>query len=236
MKILLLDDDSNQLELVEEMLKHSNWENCLSVSSYEEAVATLEEKTFDLVISDFALNNDYTALDVLQNLAIPDDTGFIVMTNHYEEAVYEQLSAMRPFIFLKKGFSILELKQSVEYILQTQKNSGTIDGEDEKKHKFYVKLGNKYKIINATDIEYMVIDGKYLDLHLADSKYSIRSSILEILKLLPDNFIRVHGSYIINIEKVESIVPSDQTVQLLNHEVPFSRGYRKELMDKFLLK
>jgi len=234
-EILLIDDDSNQLELVEEMLKYNNWDECLSVNTYEDAVSILGEKSFDLVISDFALNNDFTALDVLQNTEIHEDTGVIVMTNHYEEAVYEKLSAMRPFIFLKKGFSILELKQAVEYIVQTQKTTGT-EEEDSKKHKFYVKLGNKYKIINATDIEYMVIDGKYLDLHLADSKYSIRSSILEILKLLPENFIRVHGSYIINIEKVVSIVPSDQTVQLLNHEVPFSRGYRKELMDKFLLK
>lgn len=237
LRILLIDDDPLQLELVQEMLNHNKWEDWTAANSYEDGVKILGEQEFDLVISDFALGTEYTALDVLQNSRIDESTGFIVMTNHYEEAVYEKLLALRPFIFLKKGFSILELKQAVEYIMQTtdQKESTASNGV-EKKDKFYVKVGNKYKIVQASDIEYMVIDGKYLDLHLADAKYSIRSSILEILNLLPENFIRVHGSFIVNIEKVESIIPSDQTVQLLNHEVPFSRNYRKELLDRFLLK
>ena len=96
-----------------------------------------------------------------------------------------------------------------------------------------IRINDKFKKIRFSDIEYMQADGKYVTLNLGDRCYSIRSSMKALLIILPDNFIRIHASFIVNTYRIESIIIQEQNIELANGSVPFSRKYKSSILDRF---
>ena len=224
-QILLIDDEIDTLDRHETILKSMGNFNIIKSPSIEDAEKKLKSNYFDFILSDHLLENGTTGLNFLCNNDIPKSTKILIITNFYDQAIYETYSKIRPIAFLKKNFQPLELFQLLSFTKSIE-NKEQINKVEYTQSKFSVKIGEKYKIIELEDIEYFEVDGKYLNLYSSNRKYNLRSSLTEILKKVPKNFLRVHGSYLLNMNKVISINPSDQTVELLNYTIPFSRNYK----------
>jgi DNA-binding LytR/AlgR family response regulator len=103
------------------------------------------------------------------------------------------------------------------------------------KEDILIRINDKYKRIRTADIEYLQADGKYITLNLGDREFSIRSSLKAMQMILPENFIRTHAAYIANAEKIESIHIHEQNIELTSGNIPFSRRYKSEILDRFFL-
>lgn len=69
-----------------------------------------------------------------------------------------------------------------------------------------VKSGQKILLIDFEDITHIKADDKYVTISLADNKsYLCEKSLAMLSEVLPDNFIRVHRSYIINKDWIAEI-------------------------------
>ncbi len=68
-----------------------------------------------------------------------------------------------------------------------------------------IKVGNTYKIISIEDIDWVEADDYCVNIHCKDNHaiYSMRSSLKALEKILPDNFLRVHRSAIVNMNDVQ---------------------------------
>ncbi len=230
MKIFVVDDQEHELILINEALSELGYADVTSKVGFIAGREELKTNYYDLLITDFSLDQGKDAVNLLLETQLPVSTGVIVVTNFFEEFIYDKFDKIRPVMFLKKGFSNLELRQAIEFQVKGVKDASLkADIQD----KFYVKIGDKLEIVNTLDIEYFEADGKYCNIYLGIHKYNVRASMIGLLKRLPDNFIRIHGSYIINLNKVKSIVPNDNVVELENHTLSFSRTYKKDLLDQF---
>ncbi|MEO8010372.1 MAG: LytTR family DNA-binding domain-containing protein, partial [Dokdonella sp.] len=97
------------------------------------------------------------------------------------------------------------------------------------------KLGREF-LVAAADIEYLQASGNYVNLHVRGRDYPLRSTIAGIEpKLDPKRFVRVHRSYIVNIDAITSIEPldtGDARLHLANAlTIPCSRRYRAQLRE-----
>lgn len=95
------------------------------------------------------------------------------------------------------------------------------------------KLGREF-LVAAKDIEYAQAAGNYVNLHVNKREYPIRSTIGDLENRLDRAcFVRVHRSYIVNIDRIVSIEPlesGDARLHLQNQEViPCSRTYRNDI-------
>ncbi len=228
MRITIVDDRPSDLLLLKTILDDLGYPQYTSCIGYDQAIASLTQEECDLLITDFSLDKDKSAIDVILDSDLPASTGVIVVTNYYKEAIYEKFKNVRPVLFLQKGFSPLELRQAIEFQVNSTKTK-SVDIQD----KFYVKIGDKLEIVNTLDIDYFEADGKYSNVYVGKHKYSVRATIIGLLKVLPSNFLRIHGSYIINLNKVKTIIPVENVVELEEHTLPFSRNYKKDLLDQF---
>ncbi|MFT4062172.1 MAG: LytTR family DNA-binding domain-containing protein, partial [Edaphocola sp.] len=76
----------------------------------------------------------------------------------------------------------------------------------------------------AEDINYIESDGNYCLFHTDEKVYKNRSTIKQIMEMLPGNtFVQVHRAYVVNKTKIEKFNPKNVIVQ--NTEVPVSRNY-----------
>lgn len=83
--------------------------------------------------------------------------------------------------------------------------------------------------VKTGEIHYIKTSGNYLEVHLCEKSFLIRSSISKFMESLPDKieFIQVHRSYIVRIDKVEQKGKDELVV--LDTPIPIGRTYSEEL-------
>ena len=91
------------------------------------------------------------------------------------------------------------------------------------------KLGREF-LIQVQDIEWIEASGNYANLHIKDAVYPMRITMEKLEKLLPDNFVRIHRSTIVDMQQVKEVIPQDSgDYQIKLHqgkELTLSRRYR----------
>lgn len=153
------------------------------------------------------------------------------------EAAYEYLKDVRSFATI---VSIIEVYRFV--LRRLQGEASLLDQPDhgppiepvERPDRFLVrKIGREF-LVAASEIEWIQASGNYVNLRVKGRDYPLRSTIAGIEERLdPRRFIRVHRSYIVNLDLVESIEPletGDARLHMKDDgEIPCSRRYRADL-------
>ena len=109
------------------------------------------------------------------------------------------------------------------------------DGQQKSKD-LLIRINDQYKRVRLDEIYYLQSEGKYVTVHIDNRNFSIRTSLKKIEKILSYNFVRTHSSFIVNIDKVNSIRNRDNTIVLTNDvELSFSRTYKEDVLQHFHL-
>jgi DNA-binding LytR/AlgR family response regulator len=104
----------------------------------------------------------------------------------------------------------------------------------ERPERFLVlKLGSEFLVL-ARDIEWLEAAENYVNLHVSGRVYPLRSTMTAIsARLDPQRFVRVHRSYMVNLDFLVQIEPLDtgdaRLVMKDGSRVPCSRRYRDAL-------
>jgi hypothetical protein len=104
----------------------------------------------------------------------------------------------------------------------------------ERPERFLVRKLGKEFLIAANEIESAQAAGNYVNLHLRGRDYPLRSTMSTVEQMLdPSRFVRVHRSWIVNLDAIAEIEPldtGDARVRLRDGRVlPCSRTYRDVL-------
>ena len=89
---------------------------------------------------------------------------------------------------------------------------------------------NKIYIVDINDIYYCEARERYTHIFTKDEEYEIREGISEVEKTINhDSFFRSHRSYLVNLEKIEEVIPWFNNTYILKlnkgkYEVTVSRG------------
>jgi len=99
------------------------------------------------------------------------------------------------------------------------------------------KLGKEF-IINTEEIEWLESSGNYVNLYIKDRIYPTRSTLSSFIEQISEQgFFRIHRSYGVNLNAVDSITPlqsGDCEITLKTGKVlSLSRRYRDEFKTKF---
>ncbi|PTX62363.1 two component regulator with propeller domain [Kordia periserrulae] len=98
-----------------------------------------------------------------------------------------------------------------------------------KERYFSFKEAGKEIRIKTDTILYVKSAGNYVEVVTEQKNYTIRTKIGEFINLMPDSleYLRIHRSYIVRIDKVEEKNTKEVTVQ--GHKIPVSNSYVDEL-------
>jgi DNA-binding LytR/AlgR family response regulator len=98
------------------------------------------------------------------------------------------------------------------------------------------KLGREF-LVKVADIDWIEASGNYVNLRVGTRAYPLRETMSGIESRLSNaGFMRVHRSAIVNLDRVQEIVPfdtGDGEARLAGDlRVPVSRRFRKELRER----
>jgi DNA-binding LytR/AlgR family response regulator len=98
---------------------------------------------------------------------------------------------------------------------------------------FFIKADNKLVKIFFDDVLFAEALQNYVTIHTKDKKYITYLTFKSVEDYLPaDKFIKVHKSYIVSAQKLDSI--EGNGIRIGQHHIPISRNLKDEVMDKLL--
>lgn len=190
----------------------------------------------------FAATVPYSLLHVLMMVALRH-LAYAAAGTTYDfgdwpsELVYEYLKDVRAYFFfhaLLQAYRFTILRLQGEASLLAAPDEGTPVEPIDRPERFLVRKLGKEFLVAAVDIEWLQAEGNYVNLHVKGRLYPLRSTMAALEpRLDPARFIRVHRSYMINLEHLAEIEPLDTGDARLTLRdgtaVPCSRRYRAEL-------
>ncbi|RLD90419.1 MAG: hypothetical protein DRJ29_15495 [Bacteroidetes bacterium] len=96
---------------------------------------------------------------------------------------------------------------------------------------FTIRSNRQTAKVRFDDLLYIESLGDYIEIHLQDgSEVSSKEKISHMERTLPDGFMRIHRSFIVNRAKITSF--SREYVMMGEKELPISRSYKQEVVRK----
>ena len=96
--------------------------------------------------------------------------------------------------------------------------------------KLALKLHDGIKILEHKSILYCKSDSNYTEFHLVGGKKIIASKTLKsVASVLPGNFIRIHQSYLVNLDMVSTI--NNDMVLIEGSVLPISRSHKQDILE-----
>lgn len=205
----------------------------------------LEKQCFDaLEALEFLSNNEVDL--IFLDLNMPKLKGFeflrtlqnppkVIVTTAYKEHALEGFElAIEDYLVKPFGFERFlkavnkATKESVGKNLQSSKNESNLNH-------FFVKGERKHHRIDKREVLYIEAYGNYAKLFLESGMLIVHEKISDLESLLTnDNFLRVHRSFIIALDKIESI--HGNLISIKDHEIPIGQTYtnlvQKEIFGK----
>ena len=159
---------------------------------------------------------------------VQQNTAVIFTTAHSEYAIEGfNLSAMdyllKPFTFERFRQAVNKAVEHFRYQQQAESASTPL----------YVRADYSLVRIHIPDILYIEGLDDYLKIHLENQKTIVtRMTMKGILeKLPPQNFIRVHRSYIVPFSRIESV--RNKVISIAGEEIPIGNSYEVAFFEKF---
>lgn len=224
----LCDDNSNILDRLAKMLDTIFMKNELDASvvfkstSGHELLSYIDKNAVNVLILDIDLKSDITGIELAQKVRDKNKNMYFIFTTGHLEYMLTAYK-VKTFDYLPKPITLERLEDTVLRLSDDIKQNP----------KKFIRLNNKNTIINQDSIYYIQKDGMKLVFHTENRVYAVYSSFNKIQNRLPENFVRCHKSYIVNVNKVLNI-KSDNTVLFNNNDCCFiGPKYKNNFMEVF---
>jgi len=152
----------------------------------------------------------------------------IVFTTAYPEYAVEgfELDATD---FLVKPYSFERFLKAVSRALERLRENRTTEGPG---GKILVKADKKLYALQLTEILFIEGQGDYIRIHTSQHKLMVHDTLKNFLGSLPaEDFMRIHKSYVINLQHIEFI--EGNQVGLAGQILAVSPAQREELLSRF---
>lgn len=101
--------------------------------------------------------------------------------------------------------------------------------ENNKVKSILVKANRKQNQVFLDDLLFIESLGDYIKINMYDGGLTSKEKISAIEQRLPDRFIRIHRSFIINTNKIDSF--NKEQVLIRDQVIPISRTYKKQTLE-----
>nr|WP_199080764.1 LytTR family DNA-binding domain-containing protein [Pedobacter sp. ASV19] len=228
-KTLIVDDEPHAIDVIEKYISNfSEIDLIAKCNNAVQAFQILQKNNIDLIFLDVKMPG-LLGTDLVRTLKHPPK---IIFTTAYQDYAIEgfDLNAVDyllkpiPFDrFLKAMDKVFDI-----YKYNSQRISISPQNIEQRGDNFlYLRVDRKMVKINVNDIYWLESQKDYIKVVLADKTLISKQKISVLEELLPeDKFIRIHRSFIVCIDKVESY--HSYAIEILGKELPIGRNYKED--------
>ena len=204
-RCLAIDDEPLALQQIAAYIgKVPFLELAAQCQSAVEARQFLENDTVDAIFCDINMP-DLNGMDFVKSL---EAAPLVVFTTAYAEYAIEGFK-VAAVDYLLKPFGMQDFMRAANRLKERLAKSEERGTRNEERGEDSLFIKTEYRIVKVSipDIRYVEAMSEYLKLHLESEPKPIITllSMKKIEERLPDYFMRIHRSYIINLNKIQEV-------------------------------
>jgi two-component system, LytTR family, response regulator len=223
---LIIDDEPYARKLLEEFISKTPDLRLLdSCSSALKAREVLAKKKIDLIFLDIQMP-DLTGIDFLRSYKQPPA---VIITTAYAEFALEGFE-LNAIDYLLKPFDFNRFLKAINKVNIQRGDLGTFSTNTASDNFIFVKDSNKLVRVNLDSVLYIKGAREYVTIVTSEKKITSLQSMKSLEEDLPQVFMRIHNSYIINTSFITEVHRDD--VLINNELLPIGISYKKNFMER----
>ena len=198
-RCIAIDDEPMALEKLKSYIQKIPYmELVAACDSPADAIQIMSDTAVDAVFVDINMP-DMNGLDFVKVLP---EMPLVVFTTAYSEYAVESYR-VRAVDYLLKPYTFEEFQRAADYVQQQwlAKQKAPVAPADS--DNVFLKVDYRYIRVSLKDIAFIEGMNEYLKIHLVSGDpYLVHTSFKQINNHLPENFLQVHRSYVVNVNHI----------------------------------
>lgn len=227
LQCIIADDEPIARQILENYIEEiPNLELVVSCKNAFEVIEVLQKQTVDILFLDINMPK-LSGLGLLKTLQTKPN---VIITTAYPEYAIEGFE-LEVIDYLLKPFSLERFLIAVNKV--KKKTSTQINSPIEKKENstsIFVKSDKRIIKINFDTIYHIEAYGNYIKI-FNDKMILTPHTLSSFLEKLPNNFLRIHKSYVINFDKLK-LIDGNLVVLTNDTKLRIGKSFRKIVLDK----
>jgi two-component system, LytTR family, response regulator len=231
---ITIDDEPLALAKLKDYIDKVQYLNLLAeFDNGADSLDYLKNNKVDLIFLDIQMD-DFTGIQLLEALK---ERPKVILTTAYDQYAIKGYE-LEVSDYLLKPISFDRFIKAVEKIYALIEKEDIIGNKlkeseiqpDKKGNFIFVKSDYKLQKVRFKDIQYIEGMKDYLRIVTPEKRLMVLQNFKKMEDILPDNkFVRVHKSYIISVDKIDSIGKKSLKVGEMN--IPIGESYKKAFFD-----
>lgn len=245
-KIVVVEDESIVAKDLQSSLKNMGYNVPAVVSTGEKAIEAVHKYRPNLILMDIMLKGEMSGIDAAKIIKERFDIPVVFLTAYADEDTLERAKPSVPYGYVIKPFKEKELQTTIEMAINKFAEDSEIRKErdiyqaiiqkKDESDSIFVRADYRLNKVKFTDIYFVEALKDYVVINTSDNIYTTHTTMKEIIKILPSkDFVRVHRSYIVRLDKIFSIKYPDLVIEGKMKVIPIGGLYRKELFGRLNL-
>lgn len=227
-KCIAVDDEPLALDIIEDYISKIPFlELMKTFTNALECIEYLKEEKVDLLFLDIQMEE----LSGIQLLNVLKERPEIIFTTAYDSYAVQGFDLdvtdylLKPISFERFVKAVDKVYDKLAPKLFDQAKRDDVSIYNPKNDFFFVKTEFRLQKVNFSEILYIEGMGDYLRIHTDKERIMTLQNFKNMESILPDsNFIRVHRSYIIALDKIESI--ERNRIRIKGELIPIGENFR----------
>ncbi|MDQ3291908.1 MAG: LytTR family DNA-binding domain-containing protein [Bacteroidota bacterium] len=231
---MIVDDDRMSLRILQSLVEKTDFLHLVQTFDNSiDAAKVLMEQEVDLLFLDVEMP-DMTGLQLMEALEYKPQ---IIITTSKEQYALNAFNLDAVDFLLKPVDNYARFLKAVNKaknnIRKAGLNSTTNDrvNQNEQANRIFIKIDSLLVNFDLCEVLYIEAFGDYVKIHTDKKFHVVHTKLRTVEDTLPENdFVRVHRSYIVRVDKIKNIDTAN--LQVGNSIIPISNSYRTALFNK----
>lgn len=247
--VLVVEDESIVSKDIQHSLKKLGYNVVGAASTGEKAIELAASTNPDIILMDIMLKGDLSGIDASEEINKAHAIPIIFLTAYADESTLSKAKITEPYGYILKPFKEIDLHTTIEMAIYKHGREQEVvkerdllytlvSNKEAKQGAGYIFVKSNSKLVKLKDEEIYYIEAlkDYVVIHTAETRYTIHSTMKDIeRKLGNDEFIRIHRSFIVRLDKIATIEYPNLTLEEIDKLIPIGGSYKDELNNRINL-
>ena len=244
--ILVTEDESIVRKDIERCLGNLGYNVIASADNGEEAISLAMKHKPDLALMDIMIKGEMSGIAAAEEIKRNMDIPVVFLTAYADESTLNEAKMAEPHGYILKPFKDVDIQTAIEMALHKHGKEREMKQETEflrsmaehKEDSDVIFVKNRSRLVRVKNEDLLFVEAlkDYVVVHTRSESYTIHSTMKDVeTKLGEKDFIRVHRSFIVNIDAIESIKYAMITIEGMDKEIPVGGSYKDSLAERINL-
>ena len=246
MNILVVEDESIVAKDIQVCVRKLGYNVIGICSTGESAVEKALDERPDLIMMDIMLKGEMSGIQAAAAIRKDHDIPVIFLTAYTERDTVDKDKETEPYGYIIKPFKEIDIQTAIEIALYKHSKEKVVKQERdfyyslvEKQDSIdmiFVKANQRLVKIKYEHIYFIEALKDYVVINTLERRYTIHSTMKDIESKMPEKqFVRVHRSFIIRIDKIKEIDHSNVVMDNDKKIIPVGGSYKELLQERINL-